>query len=460
MRNPTPVKASGFVKLPKELRDISISNGIYPVNDVFFNVINDDSKILLLYGGYGSGKSVFIVDKLIDECVSHSYFRCFYGRKIFDTVRISVFLTITDRIEERGLSDLFQFSKAENSSMIIRCIKSGGTFNPFGADNTDKLKSVKDPSHILCEELDQFNLKDFGVLISRLRTQKVKTKFIGLFNTTTVKPDHWIKEVFFSEKGRVQGGEVDLSEYSITELFCNYTDNFFLDRKEYEQTLWLSAGFNKQKFEEISQGLWGVAENNMPWAYCYDRTKHVGRTVLNRRYVVKLSFDFNRNPISCGVYQDYFIGSEEWVFCIESIKLENSNIYALCDYIISKYSGCLLEVTGDATGRASHAMVVDNLNFYTIIKAKLRLGNGQLKVHTVNPSLVENRVLVNAVLHNKNVLLDEINCKPLIFDLEHAQVLPDGTLDKTDRKDPTKQLDALDHFRYYCNTYQKHTLKL
>ena len=39
-------------------------------------------------------------------------------------------------------------------------------------------------------------------------------------------------------------------------------------------------------------------------------------------------------------------------------------------------------------------------------------------------------------------------------------VLPDGSLDKTDRKDPTKQLDSLDCARYFINTFFKHILKL
>lgn len=198
-----------------------------------------------------------------------------------------------------------------------------------------------------------------------------------------------------------------------------------------------------------------VTENLDAWAYCYSKPKHVGPTTLNRAYEVRLSFDFNRNPITCGVFQDI-----NGIKGIEQIKLQNSNIYDLCDYINAKYAGCLLMVTGDATGRASNAMVKDNLNYYTVIKNKLNLSTSQIKVHTVNPTLEENRVLVNSILHNIPVTLDEINCKGLIFDLEHAQVLPDGSLDKTDRKDPTKQLDALDCFRYYCNTFHKHVLKL
>lgn len=199
-----------------------------------------------------------------------------------------------------------------------------------------------------------------------------------------------------------------------------------------------------------------VTENLNSWAYCYKREKHVGKTELNRLYEVKLSFDFNRDPISCQVFQDY----NDEIFGIESIKLTNSNIYELCDYILAKYGSCLLLITGDSTGRASNALVKDNLNYYTVIKAKLNLGQSQLRVPTINPTIEENRVLVNSILHSKKVTLDQDNCKPLIFDLEHAQVLPDGSLDKTDRKDPTKQLDALDGWRYYCNTFHKHVLKL
>lgn len=198
-----------------------------------------------------------------------------------------------------------------------------------------------------------------------------------------------------------------------------------------------------------------ITENLDSWAYCYKREKHVGKTTLNPAYEVKLSFDFNRDPITCGVFQDY----NDSIFGIEQIKMQNSNIYDLCDYIRAVYGNCLLVVTGDATGKSSSALVQDNINYYTVIKAKLNISTNQLRVATVNPSLQENRVLVNSILHHKKVILDEIKCKPLIFDLEHAQVLPDGALDKTDRKDPTKQLDALDCFRYYLNTFHRHVLK-
>lgn len=198
-----------------------------------------------------------------------------------------------------------------------------------------------------------------------------------------------------------------------------------------------------------------VTENLNAWAYCYNAGKHLGQTELDRSREVYLSFDFNRDPISCGVFQHY----NNWIYGIEMIKLPNSNIYDLCDYIMSKYGGCMFLVTGDATGRASSALVKDNISYYTVIRSKLNLSMNQLRVSTINPTLIENRVLVNSALHNMNIVLDKVKCASLAFDLEYAAVLPDGSLDKTDRKDPTKQLDALDCFRYYLSTFHKQSLK-
>jgi hypothetical protein len=298
--------------------------------------------------------------------------------------------------------------------------------------------------------MDQFTLKDFGVLISRLRTPKVNSKFIGLFNTTTVKKDHWIKQVFFSENT-----PTEFSDYTVTKLFCNYTDNYFINKTEYEQTLWIAAGFNKQKYNEISQGLWGVAENESPFVYTYDEKKHVAPTVINPAWEVKLSFDFNVDPITCYVGQD----NGNTIRGIEMIKLPNSNIYSLCDVINVKYGKYLLLVTGDATGRARSAMVKDNLNYFKIIKAQLRLGDRQMRQPISNPPLTENRVLVNAAFHWLDIKLDPVNCKGLISDIENTMVGPDGDIEKQIRKDETKQQDALACFRYYLNTFFKHILK-
>ncbi len=199
-----------------------------------------------------------------------------------------------------------------------------------------------------------------------------------------------------------------------------------------------------------------VTENNNAFCYTYSAAKHNRETKVNPMLEVKLSFDFNRDPITCLVAQD----NGQSIQFIEQIKLQNSNIYDLCNVIKAKYGKYLLIVTGDATGRNSSALVHDNLNYFKIIKSQLGLGDRQMRQPVSNPTLIENRVLVNSAFHHLDISIDPVNCKALIFDLEHAAVLPDGSLDKTDRNDPTKQLDAIDCCRYYLNTFFKHILKL
>jgi hypothetical protein len=184
------------------------------------------------------------------------------------------------------------------------------------------------------------------------------------------------------------------------------------------------------------------------FAFSFDSKKHVGKTEYNPNYPLFSSWDFNRNPISCTLFQHY----NDWIYGIECIKLPNSNIYQLCDVVKTKYPKALLIVNGDATGQASSALVKDNLNYYKVIRTALNLSPNQIKVPTVNPKIVDNQVLVNAILEHYKVMLDATNCAPLIFDLQFVELLADGTIKKGDREDPKQQADCLDEFRYYLNT--------
>lgn len=185
------------------------------------------------------------------------------------------------------------------------------------------------------------------------------------------------------------------------------------------------------------------------WAFAYEPEKHNGLPEFDNTQRVYLSFDFNKNPITCAVIQHI----EGQINVLEAIKLANSDIYKLCDYINVYYPDCLFLVTGDASGTSMSALVSDNLNYYTVIREKLRLNSTQLFVPTVNPKLADNQVLVNSLLANYKIQIHEEKAQGLIFDLKHAKMLPDGSLEKGDRTDPTKQLDCLDCFRYFCNVF-------
>jgi len=193
------------------------------------------------------------------------------------------------------------------------------------------------------------------------------------------------------------------------------------------------------------------------WAFAFDSEKHTGECEINIQHPIWLSFDFNRNPITCLIIQHY----NDTIYVCRSIKLKTSNIYELCDHIKQIIPpNALLMVTGDASGKGSSALVRDNLNYYTVIMSALNIGNGQLRIPSVNPRLEDNQVLVNSLFSNYKVIIDKRNAEGLIFDLKYVRMLPDGTIDKGDRNDPTKQADSIDCFRYFCNVEMKWFLQM
>lgn len=191
------------------------------------------------------------------------------------------------------------------------------------------------------------------------------------------------------------------------------------------------------------------------WAFAWDKARHEGRVELNRKQIVYLSFDFNMDPMCCSVIQWY----NNKVHIVETIKLPNSDTYALCDYIKVKYGGCVFIVTGDASGKNSNAMVKDKLNHYIIIKNSLSLAGSQIKVPMVNPDIVDNQVLFNSILSHYDVVADKDNAYGFIFDCKSVKMLPNRKIDKSNREDVTMQADALDTVRYWFNVFMGDFLK-
>ncbi|HWB61983.1 MAG TPA: terminase family protein [Chitinophagales bacterium] len=185
------------------------------------------------------------------------------------------------------------------------------------------------------------------------------------------------------------------------------------------------------------------------FCFAFDEQKHVARCHINNEYPVYLSFDFNRNPICCSVIQHY----DNTVFVTHCIKLANSNIYSLCNVLRTKFRDAFFIVTGDSTGRHSNAMVSDNNNYYRIIMQELKINMARMRIPESNPKLEENQVLVNGILEHHKVLIDPENAAALIFDCKFVEALPNGKIIKADRKKVEQQADALDTFRYWCNTF-------
>lgn len=433
--------------------------------------LNPEPDIDFLWGGRDSGKTRHIAMRLLIDCLTLPYFRCCLVRKVFNTIKDSQWQQLKDVANEWGVDHLFTFKE---HPLEILCIN-GNKFICRGMDDPAKLKSVSNPSHCWAEEMNQLDKDDFITVITSLRYNGGRVKTWCSFNPECDGDyqDFWLYEMFFAGEQNIY--KTFRGKWAHTIKATSTVGQYSKDRVIYfhYRCTWTTYRQNRYCRDEriallesmaaedeyygivYTNGKWGNRKVDDPFCYCYSDELHKKENKISLGLELILSFDFNKNPITCGVYQH--IGDD--IRCIESIKLNNSNIYALCDYILVQYARYIFIVTGDATGQNSSALVKDDLNYYTVIKQKLNLGPRQIRVPTVNPPIEENRVLVNSVLKKLNVSMHPEKCKDLIFDCKNVSVDDMGKIDKGDRSNPKKRADHLDHFRYYCNTFFKHVLK-
>lgn len=186
-----------------------------------------------------------------------------------------------------------------------------------------------------------------------------------------------------------------------------------------------------------------VDANDRPFMYAFDPKKHVIPSYKpNPHLPLLLSWDFNREPMTCLVLQQVDIHT---LYYFDEIDLSDGSTPEVCDIIRASYPKWRnnIDVTGDATGRNRSALTRGNLNHYRIMKDAFDLTDNQIRVPSVNLALSDSRVLCNSVLKNAKVFITE-NCKSVIRDLEMAMVDDEGELIKNDTF-PAHKFDA---FRY------------
>jgi len=295
---------------------------------------------------------------------------------------------------------------------------------------------------VFMEQIEELSIKTWNMALTRIGSWYVdnmpKPITLSTFNPT----QKWIKQ-----KVHLPYMNGTLPETFYYQL-ANYQDNAFVTKDQISN--WTNTLDERSK-RIMLDGDWTNYDNDgNRWAYAYNSERHLTRESQLMGGEVYLSFDFNKNPMSCIVFQTNRFNQ---IYVHEAIKLPNSDIYEMCQYIEAHYPGRLFIVTGDSSGNARSGLVRDSMTYYLIIQKQLNLSGNQMMIPNSNPSIEKNRVLFNSVLSKGEFKIYEPKCKALIFDLENAAIRADGSLIKQDRNDPTQQLDLLDCARYAVNTF-------
>ena len=182
-------------------------------NDVYFPYLTDYSRRYeVYYGGAGSGKSVFVAQKLIYKaCASKR--KVLVIRKYGTTLRDSVFQLFMDTLSKW---QLLQYCKINLSNYTI-ILPNGSMFLFKGLDDSEKIKSITDITDIFCEEATELSEDEYTQLDLRLRAMVDGLQLIVAFNP--VSKVNWVYRRWFAEKKQYENTLI---------LHTNYKHNRFL----------------------------------------------------------------------------------------------------------------------------------------------------------------------------------------------------------------------------------------
>lgn len=191
------------------------------------------------------------------------------------------------------------------------------------------------------------------------------------------------------------------------------------------------------------------AINERLWLFAFDRRKHTGHVEYDPTAPLVMSWDFNRNPMTCTLFQ-HINGQARGIDCI---RIENATTRMVCQEIDRKYPGAFFLVTGDVAGK--NATTLSLLNNYDVVKSYFNLSKTQMQYSGSNPRLADSRYFMNSLFEQYDIVFDSERCKPAIFDFENVMADDENKPVKASRDNVAQQADFLDNVRYYFHRFYK-----
>lgn len=193
------------------------------------------------------------------------------------------------------------------------------------------------------------------------------------------------------------------------------------------------------------------AINEHRWLFAFSRERHTGHVEYDPAEPLVMSWDFNRNPMTCTLFQ-HINGQARGIDCI---RIENATTRMVCEEIDRRYGQYkpLYLVTGDCAG--SNLTTMSLLNNYDVIKSYFGLSKSQMQYSGSNPRLADSRYFMNSLFEQYDIVFDNERCKPAIFDFENVMADDENKPVKASRDNVAQQADFLDNVRYYFHRYYK-----
>ena len=235
--------------MPSNETTIDLSDLLEVTNDWFVPLYRDETYILVLMGGQGSGKSWSVAQKIIFRCVTEDPFHAAIIRKVDRTHRSTTFTQLKEAARQMGVYKMFRFKV---SPMEIEYIPNGNKiefFGMFSDEDREKLKGVVKLTCMWFEEATELTRDDFIIASNRMRGPTDFYKQIILtFNPVSVR--NWLKKMFWDDADKMPKGRVKV-------VTTTYLDNRFKDDMDIAQLEYMKAT-DPELFAIYGLAEWGV----------------------------------------------------------------------------------------------------------------------------------------------------------------------------------------------------------
>jgi phage terminase large subunit len=151
------------------------------------------------YGGRGSGKTIFVYQKLLLKGLKEKR-TILLMRKTTANCKFSVWKELKEAVDRFQLNKYFTFYESDYSAV---CNINGTVFKCTGLDVAEKIKGFSEVSDVLLEESTEFTLEDFELIDGTVRSVKydLPLQIYCLFNP--VSKANWVYTHFGFDTGIV-----------------------------------------------------------------------------------------------------------------------------------------------------------------------------------------------------------------------------------------------------------------
>jgi len=453
-----------------------------PLYFILNDVIRDTSiRIVLIYGGKSSSKTVTVCQQFSKEAVVHKHSSISFRKEstiIKTTLKKSFELAMKKMYLDPAFIKLDFIFKTNDAEIVMK-----------GLDDEEKAKGIESYKYLYLDELNHFlpgEFEQFDLALRGIAGQKIFASWNPVDENSWVKTDLVDKYTFKDTKWKLpsENSFVRISTCGKVVLIkTTYHDNFwivgspdgkygFRDQNLIDTYEALRAkNYNSYKVNVL--GEWGKTVFGGEILKKWRSEHHITEDGYNPKLPLHLSFDENVNPyFPCGFFQ--VDDNQTDVTLVDCLAMKNpdNTVKSMCREIVRKLMAWGYDksfpicIYGDATSDKEDVKQEKGHDLFRLIEIELKAAGYVVrrKVDKSNPSVLTSMSFFNSILEEDIGLKFRVNkkCRPAIVDYENTKEDKNGKIDKKTVTDPVTRVayQPYGHFidlsRYFlCSAFSR-----